>query len=171
MATPDNTHMLAAYNRWMNDKLYACAAQLTDAQRKRDLKAFFKSIHGTLNHLLVGDNLWMGRLERQPFAITTLDAELHADFDALTAARRAMDERISAFAERVTAEWLAAPFEYRKMSGAPGAVMGWAVLTHFFQPPDSPSRPGDDVADAIWSGPGRHGHRGDARYSTKEVKR
>ena len=132
MATPDNTRMLAAYNRWMNDKLYACAAQLTDAQRKRDLKAFFKSIHGTLNHLLVGDNLWMGRLERQPFAITTLDAELHADFDALTAARRAMDERISAFAERVTAEWLAAPFEYRKMSGAQVAVMGWAVLTHFF---------------------------------------
>ena len=132
MATPDNYRMLAAYNRWMNDKLYACAGQLTDAQRKRDLKAFFKSIHGTFNHILVGDNLWMGRLERQPFAITSLDAELHADFEELTAARRAMDERISAFAERVTAEWLEAPFEYRKMSGAPVAVMGWAVLTHFF---------------------------------------
>ncbi len=132
MATPDNFRMLAAYNRWMNDKLYACAAQLTDAQRKRDLRAFFKSIHGTLNHILVADNLWMGRLEHQPFAITTLDAELHADFDALTAARRAMDERISAFAARVTADWLAAPFEYRKMSGAPVQVMGWAALTHVF---------------------------------------
>lgn len=132
MATPENYRMLAAYNRWMNDKLYACAGQLSDEQRKRNLKAFFKSIHGTLNHLLVGDNLWMGRLEQRPFALTTLDAELHADFDELKAARRAMDERIRAFAERVTAEWLAAPFEYRKMSGAPVKVMGWAVLTHFF---------------------------------------
>ena len=132
MPTTDNYRMLAAYNRWMNDKLYACAGQLTDEQRKRNLNAFFKSIHGTLNHLLVGDNLWMGRLEHQPFGMTTLDAELFADFDELTAARRAMDQRISGFAERVTAAWLAAPFEYRKMSGAPVKVMGWAVLTHFF---------------------------------------
>ena len=44
---------MARYNRWMNEKVYASAALLGDEARKRDRGAFFKSIHGTLNHLLV----------------------------------------------------------------------------------------------------------------------
>ena len=51
---------MARYNRWMNARLYERSARLTDAQRKEDRRAFFKSIHGTLNHLLgVTDLLWM----------------------------------------------------------------------------------------------------------------
>lgn len=48
---------MAAYNRWMNERVYAACAQLSDEQRKQDLGAFFGSIHGTLNHLLVGDKI------------------------------------------------------------------------------------------------------------------
>ena len=47
--------MMAGYNRWMNEKLYALCAQLPDDERKRNRKAFFRSIHGTLNHLLLTD--------------------------------------------------------------------------------------------------------------------
>ncbi len=132
MATPDNYRMLAAYNRWMNDKLYACAAQLPDAVRKRDMGAFFKSIHGSLNHILVGDMLWMGRFENLPFNWQGHTQELFADFAGLTEARSAMDQRITAFAERLTPAWIAAPFEYRKLAGTPVHVAGFAALTHFF---------------------------------------
>ena len=51
----------ARYNQWMNEKLYAVCAEIDDGERKRDRGAFFKSIHGTLNHLLFGDRAWLGR--------------------------------------------------------------------------------------------------------------
>lgn len=52
---------LARYNRWMNDKLYERIATLDEEDRKRDMGAFFGSIHGTLNHLLVADRIWLAR--------------------------------------------------------------------------------------------------------------
>ena len=54
--------MFADYNGWANARLYAAAAQLPDAEYRADHGAFFKSVHGTLNHLLVGDRIWMQRL-------------------------------------------------------------------------------------------------------------
>ena len=79
----DQACLLAQYNAWMNDKLYAACAALSDDERKRDRGAFFGSIHATLNHLLVADSIWMGRFEGQPFAFKGLDQELHASFDEL----------------------------------------------------------------------------------------
>ncbi len=79
---------LARYNRWMNEKVYAVAAKLTDEERRRDRAAFFKSIHGTFNHLLVADRVWMGRFAglsllgdwMGPGGIRSLDHELYVDF-------------------------------------------------------------------------------------------
>jgi uncharacterized damage-inducible protein DinB len=51
--------MLAAYNAWANERLYDAAARLPDAGYRADRGAFFGSIHGTLNHILVGDRIWM----------------------------------------------------------------------------------------------------------------
>ena len=61
MITPAYALKMARYNRWMNDKLYGHCATLADADRKADMGAFFGSIHGTLNHLLLADRVWMGR--------------------------------------------------------------------------------------------------------------
>ena len=63
---------MARYNRWMNRALYDCGEKLTDAQRKENVGAFFKSLHGTLNHLLVGDGVWMGRFVGPVFVPTSL---------------------------------------------------------------------------------------------------
>jgi uncharacterized damage-inducible protein DinB len=128
----DHYRLMARYNAWMNGNLYAAAAQLSDEDRKRDRGAFFKSIHGTLNHILVGDSLWMGRFERNPFDWRGHAQELHADFDDLRRAREAMDARITAFVAGLAREWLDAPFEYLRLSGAPVRVDGFAALTHFF---------------------------------------
>ncbi len=89
-----HVNRLAAYNRWMNERLYAVCAQIPDHDRKRDLGAFFRSIHGTFNHLLLVDRLWLGRLVGEPYAIDALDQELYADFDELRRQREAEDRRL-----------------------------------------------------------------------------
>lgn len=100
----DYATTMARYNRWMNEKLYAAADSLADEQRKADRGAFFRSIHGTLNHLLLTDEAWMQRLHGQPVTMTSLDQELHSEFTALRADRQAMDQRLMDWAEGLQAE-------------------------------------------------------------------
>jgi hypothetical protein len=57
MITPEYCQLMARYNRWMNERLYATCSAMQDVERKRDRGAFFGSIHGTLNHLLWGDRM------------------------------------------------------------------------------------------------------------------
>ena len=49
--------MFASYNAWCNECLYGAAAQIADPDYRTDRGVFFKSLHGTLNHLLVGDRI------------------------------------------------------------------------------------------------------------------
>src|SRR5262245_34424996 len=85
---------LAQYNAWANGRIYAAVAQLADAARKEPRPCFFGSIHGTLNHILVGDRLWLSRLTGSDPGITSLDQELYGDFHELRAARKAEDQRL-----------------------------------------------------------------------------
>ena len=55
--------MLGRYNRLANERLYRACAKLGNSERTKDQGAFFGSIHGTLNHILVGDRIWMTRFE------------------------------------------------------------------------------------------------------------
>ncbi|HEY8084627.1 MAG TPA: DinB family protein, partial [Methylophilaceae bacterium] len=61
MITPAYVQLMAEYNQWMNDKLYACATELSEEQLLADRGAFFKSVHGTLKHLMWADGLWLSR--------------------------------------------------------------------------------------------------------------
>jgi len=45
----------------MNQRIYEVCAQLSNTELKKDRKTFFGSIYGTLNHLLLGDKIWLGR--------------------------------------------------------------------------------------------------------------
>jgi uncharacterized damage-inducible protein DinB len=89
---------MSAYNRWMNERMYEACAALPDEQRKRDVGAFFKSIHGTLNHLLLADRVWMGRFTGVPFKVRSLGQELHADYAELRAERARTDDAIAKWA-------------------------------------------------------------------------
>src|SRR6185312_16060502 len=89
--------MMARYNRLANERLYDCCAQLSDAERKQNRQAFFKSIHATLNHIMVGDRNWMNRFEGGVPSSAPLDTVLYDDFEALRAARVREDERIERF--------------------------------------------------------------------------
>jgi uncharacterized damage-inducible protein DinB len=115
MYNGSQTQLFAEYNRWMNDKLYDAALRLTDEQRKADRGAFFKSIHGTLNHLVWGDTAWLARLTRRTVTLPPIGTELYADFGELRQARAALDAEIIAWSNGVTEDWLAQPFEWKSV--------------------------------------------------------
>src|SRR5476651_614314 len=89
--------MFAGYNAWCNERLYAAAAKLSDSDYRADRGAFFKSMHGTLNHLLVGDRIWMRRFTGAGEVPASLGAILYDDFSELRAARRSQDLLITRY--------------------------------------------------------------------------
>jgi uncharacterized damage-inducible protein DinB len=94
--------MMAAYNAWANRRLYDSCANLTGEERRAGLGAFFGSLHGTLNHMLVADRIWMARFEGEEPPGDALDAEIYDKFVALRSAREAEDSRISAHVAGLT---------------------------------------------------------------------
>ena len=131
--TPELAQDLAAYNVWMNEKIYTCASKLADADRKLDRGAFFGSVHGTLNHILLADKLWMGRFTGEPFSVPALDVELHSDFLELQKDRVATDKAITAYAAALTREKLATDLHYTSMvNPEPRRYELWLAVAHFF---------------------------------------
>lgn len=140
----DHYAWMARYNRWMNERLYACAEPLGDAERKRDRGAYFGSIHGTLNHLIVGDKIWLGRfakagdypmLDDEVLALpdfTGLDMQLFSDFDAMRQHRETMDAAIVAFAQALTPQAVSQTMRYASTQGVARSHPFWQALSHFF---------------------------------------
>lgn len=123
---------LARYNRWANRRLYDAAAQLSDAQFREDRGAFFRSVHGTLNHILVADRVWLERIEGAGPKPSALDEILHDDFADLRAAREAEDERILRVLAATPDERFESVLSYRSMAGTPHELPFAQVLTHIF---------------------------------------
>jgi uncharacterized damage-inducible protein DinB len=125
--------MFAAYNRWANERLYDAAALVSDHDYRADRGAFFRSLHGTLNHLLVGDRIWMRRFTGTGEAPDRLDAILHDDFAALRDARRLEDDRIIRYVDALDEAALARPLTYRTVSNPRTIEQELApALDHFF---------------------------------------
>ena len=108
--------VLARYNAWANHKLYAAAEKLSDFQYRADRGAFFKSVHGTLNHLLVTDRMWLHRFTGEGAPPAKLDAILYDDFASLHAARQSEDTRIISFVDGLDDAALAGRFRYTRAS-------------------------------------------------------
>ncbi|HEY1474081.1 MAG TPA: DinB family protein [Pseudolabrys sp.] len=125
--------MFAGYNAWCNERLYAAAARLNDADYRADRGAFFKSVHGTLNHLLVGDRIWMKRFTGAGDMPPSLDVILYDDFEALRAARRSEDTLISRYIARLTDKDLLGTLRYRTVVPPVEIKQPLApALDHFF---------------------------------------
>ena len=122
----------AAYNRWANARLYEAALDLDDAAYRRDVGAFFKSLHGTLNHLLLTDRLWMKRLTGQGDHPENLDAVVHDDRLQLALARADEDERIICYVASLDEAAISSPFEYSTTSGKLFEQTRAEVLAHLF---------------------------------------
>lgn len=120
MITPDYVRTMAEYNTEMNRRLYAAADRLSDAERRTDRGAFWGSIHGTFNHLLWGDQMWMSRFDGWEKPSVSLDgsAGMLDDYEELKRRRAEADERLEEWAGRVTPEWLTGDLTW--FSGASG---------------------------------------------------
>ncbi|MBK1699323.1 DinB family protein [Rhodovibrio salinarum] len=132
MLTVDGCRSMAAYNEVANRRLYAACAELSEDDRTRDRGTFFGSIHGTLNHLLVGDRIWMARFQGMTVPSTGLDAILYADFAALRSARTEMDAKIRAFMAGLDDSFLTGTIAYRNNTGRDIRDPVPVLLAHFF---------------------------------------
>src|ERR1700676_5183197 len=125
--------MFGHYNAWANSRLYDAAARLSNEQYRADRGAFFKSVHGSLNHLLVTDRIWMQRFTGEGEAPNRLDAILFETLDELRVARETEDRRIVDFVERLDEARIAGTIKYRRVSSPEQFEQQLApALAHWF---------------------------------------
>jgi uncharacterized damage-inducible protein DinB len=133
--TPQYIRIMARYNSEMNRRIYAGAGRLTDEQRREDIGLFWKSLHGTLCHLLWADRQWMSRLDGwPPNTIPNPESPtLIHDFIELRAEREKADTKIEDFANRIDEAWLSEDLTW--YSGAAKKTMSRekrGLMVHFF---------------------------------------
>ena len=120
------------YNRWANQRLYAACARLSEAEYLKRRPAFFGSIHATLNHILVGDRLWLGRFTGHPDTrIKALDQILYPEFAGLRVAREAEDAAILNFVDGLDEPTLNSTLRYKSMEGESLAFPTRLLVGHY----------------------------------------
>jgi uncharacterized damage-inducible protein DinB len=110
MITPVYAQTMARYNTWQNTSLYGAASILSDEARKLDRGAFFGSIHGTLCHIVFGDQAWMHRFAGTPAPKAKSIAESSAAipvWEDLWSERQRFDVVISQWVTTLDRTWLA----------------------------------------------------------------
>jgi len=89
-----NFQLLANFNKWTNEKIITSCKKLTETEYKKDRRAFFSSIHGTLNHLLVVDRAYISCIEGKDHRLKSLDQILYGKLFQLKEARIKEDKRL-----------------------------------------------------------------------------
>ena len=124
---------MAEYNRWMDGKIYDVCSLIPDVERKKDMGAFFKSIHGTLNHIYYGDVAWLERLRDNKFTPRKPDVILFDNFDELRAAQEQIDDEIIVWARSLTPEYLSSDYDYiSNVDGKTRVLPRWILAAHMF---------------------------------------
>ena len=124
--------MMASYNTWANALLFKMSEALTDEQYRRDVGSYFKSLHGTLNHLLVTNRIWMRRLSGQGDHPSTLDTIAFQDLASLKLARISEDVRISEFVWNLEESDMERVWEYQTLKGFRMSQPIKEILAHLF---------------------------------------
>ena len=133
MQLDDYFHTLARYHAWATRQLLdRHLAALPDADWRRDCGLFFGSIHRTLNHLLVADDIWYSRFAENRSPRTALDEELHADRDELCNAISAAVERWSAYVPTIDASRWQGDLTYARNNGETVRIAFAPALGHVF---------------------------------------
>lgn len=145
----DNYRLLARYNRWMNQQLYDACETLLDEERQRNRGAFFGSIHRTLSHLIVADQVWLKRFVQcgldHDICFASLgndvldlpeafdwDMVLFSDWQTLRAKRTQLDAAIEGWALDMPSVYLQLTMRYSNSKGVQREHPAWQALTHFF---------------------------------------
>jgi len=135
---------MARYNQWMNRKLCEKVQLLTAVEIAKDRDAFFDSILGTLNHILVADMFWLRRFAgskhcaevlapiREMEMPTDLRDFLYDDIQVLATKREELDQLILSFSETWDDEMLGTTIRYRNMAGEKHEQLLGPLLQHLF---------------------------------------
>ncbi|MBD9363010.1 DinB family protein [Methylomonas fluvii] len=124
----ENLQLQERYSEWVNQRLYDVCLTLTDDERKQDRGVFFHSIHGTWNHLLLGDRVWLARLQGQLVPYQRLDLELYADFTELRAAQADCDQALLEWIEGLQADDLQRRIAFRSLSTGQFKELSVAIM-------------------------------------------
>ena len=135
---------MATYNQWMNGKVYEAAGRLDPSELSRDRGAFFGSILGTLNHMVVGDTLWLKRFATLPSGTgtlqkvaaqpdpTSLDQILFDDLGRLWDHRRLLDGEIIRWADGLKDSDVDQALAYGTIEGRSSNKRLCHLIQHFF---------------------------------------
>lgn len=144
MSMKEHFELLAAYNQWMNSKVFEAAGRLSMAELAKDRGAFFSSIHGTLNHILVGDTIWLKRFATHPSCLTSLrdvanlpnpsslNQILFEDFTALSEHRAWLDCQIANWIGELSDGDLNLILSYHNTKGISASKRFSSLVHHFF---------------------------------------
>lgn len=144
MTLTEHFGLLATYNQWMNSKVYEAAGHLSDSELSKDRGAFFGSIIGTLNHILVADTIWLQRFATHPSCQTSLievarlpgpkslDQVLFEDLGSLSEHRTWLDGQITNWIEALNDKDLGFVLDYKNIQGVSSSKTYSSLVLHFF---------------------------------------
>ncbi len=134
----------AEYNRWMNGQVIVAARKLSPQTLVQDRGAFFGSILGTLNHLLVADTIWLRRFALGDIAFAALEPmksaavpaslrdTLAPDLASYETQRTRLDTILSAWSLEIRETHLSMQVSYTNMSGQHHTKRFGDLLLHIF---------------------------------------
>lgn len=144
MSLKDHFELLSVYNQWMNSKVYEAAAQLSATDLAKDSGAFFGSILGTLNHIVVGDIVWLKRFATHPSCLDSLrefadlqnpkslDQIVFNDLASLSEHRIWLDRKIINWIAGLSEGDLDFILSYHNTKGIPANKRYSSLVLHFF---------------------------------------
>jgi uncharacterized damage-inducible protein DinB len=123
----------ARYHVWATHRLLEAVARVSDDEYRRDVGLFFKSIHGTLNHLLVAEHmLWYPRFAKGTSPVLALDAEIEPHRERLAQALNGGSANWSQLIASWSAERFDSHLEHQTSKGEPMSLPFAATLAHVF---------------------------------------
>ena len=137
-------NLLAQYNQLMNKRQYEAAGNLSETEFCKDKGAFFKSVLGTLNHIMVGDIIWLKRFTEHPSSLEplsyildlekpkSLDSILFSDFGSLRKEREKIDGVIISWIEKLTDNDVNECITYTNMAGKSFTKPFASLINHLF---------------------------------------
>jgi uncharacterized damage-inducible protein DinB len=128
----EHLKLMAHYNKWANDRISRAITAIDEADYMKPREAFFGSIHGAVNHLLLVDRLWRGRMIGDPYPASGLDQIVCADRETFIRERAAENEIIIDFVEEQDAGSIESIFSYTTFVGVDGRDTRRIVLAHMF---------------------------------------
>ena len=128
-----NEHLvrMAHNNRWCNHRLLTACRALREDEYRAERPAYFGTIHATLNHILIVDLAYLGRLKGERRVSDDCE-ELHVTLARLVAHQSGVDRELIDYCGSQTADSLASSVQFVRANNQPYSETVLDVLTHLF---------------------------------------